>query len=536
MSVKMRLIAMAGVALLSLIILNAIAVFGLSRLADLQDEGFELSLHQAAATEASSLGIQFYQIIADAVINRDLDKARKDFAALRAEADKDLAYLAKAADTDAEKQAVSEARKAIDSLVALFEKQMLPILGNQNQVAQDIRELDGKIDNQVTVIRENLQQVAASMADEAEKGDALFDETRRFTTWQMLALALAGAVAVAVIAWRIIASNMAPLGTLQDISSRIAAGDLSGHVRTEAPLELANVLVSCAKMRESLHSTVSQLQTSANDIHSMSTQMAATTEQLAQASEQQAQAASSMAASVEEMSVSITQVSDNSDEVKKAAERSNTIATEGRSVIQVLVNADTTASASVGTAAGQIRQLSDLSGQISSIVAVIRDIADQTNLLALNAAIEAARAGEQGRGFAVVADEVRKLAERTTQSTQEIGNMIHQVQTVTGGAVESMEKVVAEMGNLRELSEKADHSMDQINVQSGSVMAVVGNISVALQEQSAASEDIARRVETIAQMSEENSAAIQQTATAAQQLSAVAVSLQENARKFKLAA
>ena len=534
MSIKTRLQLLVAISLIGLSILVGISLHALARLANLQDEGYELAQTQASAGEASLIGAQLYQVVADAIINRDLDKAKSDFAKQRSEAESDLEKLAKAADTEAEKQAVADARKAVETLAGLFEKQLLPILTEQNQFNPEIRKIDGSIDTQVQIIRDKLHVVAHSMADEAKKGDVLFDETRRFTSWEMVLVAMAAAGIVALVAWRIIASIMAPLQAVQTVAARIANGDLSGAIRVEGPVEVAAVLTSCDAMQTALRTTAGDLQRSAADIQSMSEQMASATGQLAQASDVQSQAAAAMAASVEEMSVSIAQVSDNAREVSSAAEQSSAISAEGRQIIQSLVSADTGTSRSVETTAAQIGQLSELSGQISSIVAVIRGIADQTNLLALNAAIEAARAGEQGRGFAVVADEVRKLAERTTQSTQEIGGMISQVQAVTNEAVSSMETVVSDMAGLIRLSEEADGMIGRIADQSATVLGVVGSITGALHEQSGASTDIARRVESIAQMSEENSAAVQETAGTARRLSTLAADLTASARRFCL--
>jgi methyl-accepting chemotaxis protein len=336
-------------------------------------------------------------------------------------------------------------------------------------------------------------------------------------------------------AWRIVLSITRPLGEAQEVARRIAGGDLSQTIHLGGRDEVASLLGSCGQMQDALRQLVGSLQKSAQEIAAMSSQMASATTQLAAASEDQAQAASSMAASVEEMSVSISQVSDHAREVSDTATRSGEVSVAGRQIIGSLIEADAETSQSVTATAGKIRELGELSSRISSIVAVIREIAEQTNLLALNAAIEAARAGEQGRGFAVVADEVRKLAERTANSTREIAGMIGQVQAVTGDAVGSMEGVVEDMGGVARLSEEAGGAIREIDEQSKRVLGVVGDITSALNEQSAASNEIARRVEQIAQMSEENSSSVRQTAAAAQQLESVAAELEATSKRFRLA-
>ena len=173
-----------------------------------------------------------------------------------------------------------------------------------------------------------------------------------------------------------------------------------------------------------------------------------------------------------------------------------------------------------------IAALEQKSAEISAIVSVIRDIAGQTNLLALNAAIEAARAGEQGRGFAVVADEVRKLSERTGESTREIAGMIASIQSGTRSAVASMETGVRQVGQGVTLANRAGQSITGIKISAAGVVHAVSEISLALKEQSAASNEVAINVARITEMSEENSEATRQTAEATQRLAVLAGSLE----------
>ena len=172
--------------------------------------------------------------------------------------------------------------------------------------------------------------------------------------------------------------------------------------------------------------------------------------------------------------------------------------------------------------------------EIGSIAGVIKEIADQTNLLALNAAIEAARAGEQGRGFAVVADEVRKLAERTTKSTTEIAAVIAAIQTETRSAVNNMHQVVDQVGNNAEGARQAGVSITQIRESSNRVLDVSSDIATALKEQSAANELIAKQVEVIASMSEENTAAMSEAKQASSEMKRLSTEMDALGNRFRV--
>ena len=322
-------------------------------------------------------------------------------------------------------------------------------------------------------------------------------------------------------------------GYAAEIASRIAGGDLSMSVATK-PGDAGSMLAAMKKMQEKLKEMIAEVLISSEQLSSTAAQLSASSSQVADGSRQQSEAASSMAAAVEEMTVSIDQVSDSAQEAKNASSHSGEMSEQGAGVIQNAVAEMAKIEGSVKASSKIIEALEQQSGEISAIVNVIKEIADQTNLLALNAAIEAARAGEQGRGFAVVADEVRKLAERTAKSTQEIAGMIEKIQGGTRDAVASMESGVAQVSSGVALANQAGQSITQIKTEAARVAQVVGDISDSLKEQGVASSDIAKNVEKIAQMSEENSAAVQQTASAAQHLEQLASSLQSTIGRFKV--
>ena len=229
-----------------------------------------------------------------------------------------------------------------------------------------------------------------------------------------------------------------------------------------------------------------------------------------------------MAASVEQMTVSINHVGDRAGEANALSAESGRLAVEGETVIGQTVRDINEIAHTVGTAAALMQQLESQTQQISNVVQVIKEVADQTNLLALNAAIEAARAGEQGRGFAVVADEVRKLAERTGQSTQEITTTINTMRASAQQAVTSMNDAVQRVSDGVSRARNASDAIGKIGGSSQKAVAMVSEITDAIREQSTASTNIARMVEHIAQMAEESSAASHATSETATRLDRLA--------------
>jgi len=351
------------------------------------------------------------------------------------------------------------------------------------------------------------------------------------------ALLIAGAIVVGIaFACTIIRSLLKELGGepkyAMTVAQRIAGGDLSGEI-VKHRNDQHSVLAAMHAMQQKLHDIIHHVKHSAEQVSSSASELAAAADQVAGGAEQQSSAAASMAAAVEQLSVSIGQVSDHSHHAAKATAHAGTHANEGGTVIHRVVGEMTSIADSVEEALHVIDALGRNSDRISEVVQVIKEVADQTNLLALNAAIEAARAGEQGRGFAVVADEVRKLAERTTESTLEIGTMIAEFQTSSGEAVSSMQAIAGKVREGMTLADGAGESITQIHSHTHSVIDAVNTMSVALEQQRVASSDIALRVEKVASMSEETHAAAQTTTQATHQLEALSRNLRMAVSHFK---
>ena len=317
-----------------------------------------------------------------------------------------------------------------------------------------------------------------------------------------------------------------------EITKRIAAGDLTTDVRC-APGDTTSLLAGMKAMQETLRAMIKEIVAGAERLASASDELLHASEEVAMRSRQQSESASAMAAAVEEMTVSIDQVSHNAGEAHGISQEAGTVSEQGTGIIQNAAVEMRKIADAVQSSSLIIEELGQQSDQITSIVNTIKEIADQTNLLALNAAIEAARAGEQGRGFAVVADEVRKLAERTSMSTTEIAGMVEKIQNGTRNAVASMQTGVTQADKGVALANEAGQSIVSIRDGALRVVDVVNDISSSIREQSAASSDIAKNIERIAQMSEESAQAVQHTTDAARHLQELSAALHASVSRFK---
>ncbi|KPY06335.1 Histidine kinase [Pseudomonas coronafaciens pv. garcae] len=342
---------------------------------------------------------------------------------------------------------------------------------------------------------------------------------------------LAAAVLAGILATLLGRSTTARLQLAIDAATAIANGKLDTVIDTSSHDELPKAF---DRMQNRLREMIHQISQAANQLVVAVQQISGASEQLSGAIQEQSTSASMMAATIEELTVSIHHVSENADEAHQLASRSGQQSKDGAQVIESTLSSMNGIAKTVQLSSTQVAGLGQHSEHISSIISVIQGIADQTNLLALNAAIEAARAGEQGRGFAVVADEVRLLAQNTGKSTKEIAGMIEKIQAGVRETVESMRSGVQEVNQGVEMAGTAGQAIIEIRDSSSKVLQVVDQISFALREQTVASQDVARNVERSAQMAEQNNMSVQELLKTSGGLKSLATSLQAEVGKFKL--
>jgi methyl-accepting chemotaxis protein len=311
-----------------------------------------------------------------------------------------------------------------------------------------------------------------------------------------------------------------------------ANGDLSVHLQADTDDDIGKLFkgfnLAVANIREAMENVASNINSTVN----ASQKISGSTEEMAAGAQEQNNQTTEVAGAVEEMTRTILETTKNSSLAAEAAKKAGAIAKEGGSVVAETINGMNRIAKVVRKSADTVHELGKSSDQIGEIIQVIDDIADQTNLLALNAAIEAARAGEQGRGFAVVADEVRKLAERTTKATKEIASMIKQIQKDTAGAVDSMEEGTNEVEKGKELADKAGESLNQIIEGAEQVVDIITQVAAASEEQSATSEQISKSIEAISNVTQESAGGIHEIAKASEDLSRLTLNLQGLIAKF----
>ena len=328
--------------------------------------------------------------------------------------------------------------------------------------------------------------------------------------------------------------SLKPLDDVKNILSSVAEGDLTVDVEVKTDDEVGQMLSSVQSMLNKLRSMISEISSSTITMSNSSGNMLNITEMTQQGVNQQQSQIDQVATAMNEMTATVQEVARHAQEAASTATEADDVASEGSKVVEQTISSINVLATEIENSAAIIKKVEEDGIQIGTVLNVIKSIAEQTNLLALNAAIEAARAGEQGRGFAVVADEVRTLASRTQQSTQEIQDMIEQLQSGSQQAVQAMANSQEKAQATVNQAESAGSSLRAITSNVASINDMNLQIATAAEEQSAVSEEINRNVVEISQIAEQSAEGAQQTAIASEELSELAGQLQSLIQQFKV--
>jgi len=348
----------------------------------------------------------------------------------------------------------------------------------------------------------------------------------------IIIVAVFAAIATVLLAWLLTRSIVTPLNRAVQAAQTIADGNLTKVIEVDGKDEATQLLQALATMQTNLRKTIEQIAGSATQLGAAAEELSAVTEEASRGLQQQNNEIEQAATAVNEMTAAVEEVARNAVSTSEASNQSTHAAREGRDQVVKTVDAIQTMTHDVQNTAQMIEGLAAQGRDIGKVLDVIRAIAEQTNLLALNAAIEAARAGEAGRGFAVVADEVRALAHRTAQSTQEIEKMVAGIQNGTGEAVSSMQQSNQRTQTTLEMARAAGVALEQITQSIHQINERNLVIASASEEQAQVSREVDRNLVNIRDLATQSAAGANQTSAATHELSRLAVDLNAMVARF----
>jgi len=402
---------------------------------------------------------------------------------------------------------------------------------------------DGKVEEMRTLINtrikdgtdqmgEQLNKLIAMNGAAAKQANDVAGQSYNSAITGIVVVSVAAALLTVLLAWLLTRSIVTPLRKAVQVAETIAGGNLSSVIEDDGRDEPARLLGALSTMQTNLRQTIRHIAGSATQLASAAEELSAVTEEASRGLQQQNDEIDQAATAVNEMTAAVEEVARNAVSTSEASRQSNQAAREGRDRVVQTVDAIQTMTHDVQSTAVMIEGLATQGRDIGKVLDVIRAIAEQTNLLALNAAIEAARAGEAGRGFAVVADEVRALAHRTAQSTQEIEKMVAGIQNGTGEAVQSMQQSNQRTQDTLEMARAAGVALEQITQSISLINERNLVIASASEEQAQVSREVDRNLVNIRDLASQSTSGANQTSAASHELSRLAVDLNAMVAKF----
>jgi methyl-accepting chemotaxis protein len=450
--------------------------------------------------------------------NRQIDEAQSNYVKLidgpeeKANYDQYVVLLAEYRQLESQMKSLSQANK-LDELANLLNT------GLQNN------------SDKMNTVLAKLVEINTQQMTEANKAAA--DQYSSATT-MVIALLIIATLLTFLFAWMLTKSITQPIALALNAAEEIAEGDLTRSIKVDGTDEAGRLLAAMLKMQTKLRDTLQRISGSATQLASAAEELNAVTDESARGLSQQNNEIEQAATAVNEMTSAVEEVARNAVSTSEASKNATSSASDGRDLVQETVSAIERMSGDVQSTATLIGNLADESRDIGKVLDVIRGLADQTNLLALNAAIEAARAGEAGRGFAVVADEVRALAHRTQQSTSEIERMIGSIQGGTEQAVNSMRSSTERAESTLNIAKGAGLALDTINSAVVEINERNLVIASAAEEQAQVAREVDRNLVNIRDLSTQSATGAHQTTAASNELSRLAVDLNGMVSRFRL--
>lgn len=428
--------------------------------------------------------------------------------------------------------AYDEFVNARDAYVVIQDKYLANIANGQLDAAVQLssnfmKEAADKVQSALDRLADVNEEKATQSGIEADK---IYLQTQ-IVAWISIAIGFAATVILALLYTR---SLTMPIGYSLAIAERIADNDLSQQITVEGSDEAARLVAALATMQAKLREAMAMIGDSSTQLAATSEEMHAVTEGAAQTIQRQSQEIEMAATAVNEMSAAVEEVASNASSTSQMTSQSSDAAAAGKTQVDETVVAINLVVSNVEATSSEVQSLVVMATDISKVLDVIRSIAEQTNLLALNAAIEAARAGEAGRGFAVVADEVRALAHRTQQSTHEIEQMVSSIQTGTSNAVSSMSQTSVQAQKTLDLAHSAGKALIDITESLAQINERNFMIATAAEEQAQVAREVDRNLVSIRDFSGETSEGANQTALATAELSTLATGLNQLTKQFKI--
>jgi methyl-accepting chemotaxis protein len=532
-----------GLVLVLLIATGLIGFVGMQRITDKTESAFAVEAKLGEFFARARTNVVFLrQYEKDTFINIDsaekVTEYEKKWNEKRERLELWLSELEKMNLPDKDKEAARAIRANMAKYAAGMNKVLGEIRAGKIKTAQEANKAIGPAKDAA----HNMEKIASDASKGAfenmrarEKEVTTLNNRVESSLTVVVLLAIVLGVAITILITR---SIVVPIRSINALLNDIASGegDLTKRLDAASRDELGQIEGSFNTFVEKLHGIISQVAQSTAQVATASSQLFSSSEQIATGAEEVAGQTGTVAAAGEEMAATSAEIAQNCGMAAEGSKHANDSALAGAAVVEETVQVMSRIALRVKESAQTVESLGSRSDQIGAIIGTIEDIADQTNLLALNAAIEAARAGEQGRGFAVVADEVRALAERTTKATREIGEMIKAIQNETKGAVVAMEEGVREVEKGTSEAAKSGDALKDILDQINAVTMQVNQIATAAEQQTATTSEISNNIQQITDVVQETARGAQESAAAASQLARLAEDLQRLVGQFRLAA